>query len=129
MLFRANAYVLDDGGDVVSSWYAEHERWPKITVRLDLLMTHLLQQPRDNWIRPHYDTLRDGVGEIRFKVNRIQHRPIGFFGPERNDFTFLLFATKSAEFYPRNAIDVAVALKTRVENGTARTVRIVRWDQ
>lgn len=129
MAFAAKAYALDDGGDVVSSWYAHYGRWPKITVRLDLLMIHLLQQPRDNWTRPYYDTLRDGVGEIRFKVKGILHRPIGFFGPRRNDFTFLFFATKRDEFEPRDAIDIAVMRKAQIENGAARIVEVKRWEQ
>jgi len=128
-MFIAKAYALDDGGDVVSCWYAEYGRWPKITARLDLLMIHLLQQHKDGWTRPHYDTLRDGIGEIRFKVKGILYRPLGFFGPNRNDFTFLFFATKRDDFEPPDAIDIAVARKALIENGSVRTVEINRWKQ
>lgn len=123
----AKAYALHDGGDVVSSWYAQYGRWPKITTKLDLKMIHLLQQNRDGWTRPHYDTLRDGVGEIRFKAKGILYRPLGYFGPNRNDFTFLLFVTKRDEFDPPNAIDIAVERRIQIEQSRAGTVEINRW--
>lgn len=127
-MFIAKAYALNDGGDVVTCWLAENQRRHKVIARLDAYMIHLLQQPREGWTRPQFDTLRDGVGEVRFKVQGILYRPIGFFGPNRNDFTFLFFATKRKDFEPLDAIDIAVARKEHIERGMVRTVDINRWN-
>jgi len=128
MAFTIKAYVLNDGGDVVTSWVGRYGQQPKVMARMDALMIHLRQQPKDGWIRPYYDTLSDGIGEVRFKVMNILHRPLGFFGPDRNDFTFLFFATKKAKFDPPNAIDTAVSRKAEIENGSAGVIRITRWE-
>jgi hypothetical protein len=68
-MIRLNAYTSSKGLDVVSAWYDAQtgKGGAKRKAKLDALMIHLRQQPRDFWIRPQYDTLRDGVGELRFK--------------------------------------------------------------
>jgi hypothetical protein len=35
-----------------------------------------------------------GFGEVRIKLERVQWRPIGFFGPARLEFTILLIASE-----------------------------------
>lgn len=127
-MFIIRALVLADDENVVSNWYAQYARVVKATARLDALMIHLRQQKKDEWTRPHYDTLRDGIGEIRFRVKGVLHRPLGFFGPIRGDFTFVLFATKNGDFDPSNAIDIAVRRKNLIEKGLAKTIVITRWN-
>ena len=121
------SFCRDDGGDVVSDWYQQMEGRPKARARLDNRMMYLRQQPREGWVRPIYDTLRDGVGEVRFEIERILYRPIGFFGPGRNEFTFLIFATKTNRFDPVNAIDVAVDRKNAALKNPQRIVTMTRW--
>jgi hypothetical protein len=118
-----------DGGDVVARWYELMVGRPKVRAKFDARMTYLRQQPREGWVREPYDTLRDGVGEVRFKAEGMWYRPIGFFGPGRNEFTFLIFATKTSEFDPVNAIDMAVERKGIVELEPQRAVRVTRWGQ
>ena len=108
------ALQLDDGADVVTIWYENYQHLPVVRARLDTRMMHLRYQNREGWVRPNYDTLRDGVGEIRFKANQVNHRPLGFFGPDRGDFTFLFFAIKTDVFDPANAIDIAVERRQQV---------------
>ena len=128
-MFRLNAYTLN-GGDVVSAWYAKQtgKAGAKRKAKLDAIMLHLRQQPRELWIRGYYDTLRDGIGEVRFKLNGINYRPLGYFGPGRYDFTFLFFATKTNEFDPLRAIDIAVSRRGEIQNGSVRVKEIKRWD-
>lgn len=121
---------LDDGADVVSIWYDNHQNLPGVRARLDTIMMHLRCQNREGWTRPYYDTLRDDVGEVRFKTNRVNYRPLGFFGPNRNDFTFLYFATKTNRFDPTNAIDIAVERQQQVTvNPELSLVIQGRWNQ
>jgi len=119
---------MDGGTDVVSLWNSQQRA--KVRAALAVKMTYLRQQNREGWIRPHYDGLRDGVGEVRFKVERINYRALGFFGPERNEFTFCFFATKTDEFDPRNAIDIAVERKILVERDALKHVaKLTIWGQ
>lgn len=126
-MITIKAMRLDDGDDVVTRWYQQESL--KAQARLDARMIHLRQQPRDNWTRPLYDTLRDGVGEVRFKVARIQHRALGYFGPGRNEFTFLFFATKTDRWDPYNSIEFAIERKEIVEAEPGRAVRLKKWGQ
>jgi hypothetical protein len=125
------AFVLDDcgGGDIVTRWYEQYEASPKVRAKLDARMIYLRQQNREGWTRESYDTLRDGIGEVRFKAEGILHRPLGYFGPGRNEFTFLFFATKTGEFDPPNAIDIAVDRKLIIDRNPKRAIRLKRWGQ
>jgi hypothetical protein len=124
ILLRA---FLEQGTDVVTQWYVNATG--KARAALDGRMIYLRQQPRHGWVREPYDTLRDGIGEVRFKSAHIWHRPLGFFGPGRNEFTFLFFATKTDEFIPRNAIDIAVVRRNAVLNDPNIAIRLSRWGQ
>lgn len=124
------AFQPDVGNDVVSSWYDDYQNLPVVRARLDVLMIHLREQARDGWVRPYFDTLRDGVGEVRFKANNVNHRPLGFFGPDRNEFTFLYFATKTNRFSPANAIDIAADRRLDAIKDPQLSVPIRgRWNQ
>jgi hypothetical protein len=120
---------MDDGGDVVSRWYDSHFNDRLARAALDTRMIYLRQQRREGWTRPYYDLLRDGIGEVRFKAGRVHHRALGFFGPNRNEFTFCMFATKTNEFDPRNAIKTAIGLKEMIEGNPARAIKLKRWGQ
>jgi hypothetical protein len=124
------AFLCDDGADVISAWYAEYQNLPTVRTRLDTLMMHLRCQRREGWTRPCYDTLRDGVGEVRFRIRTIRYRWLGYFGPARNEFTFLFFSTKTNAYDPPNAIDIAADRRQVVEAVPDRS-RIIRgrWHQ
>jgi hypothetical protein len=56
-----------------------------------------------------------GLGKLRFKVDRVQHRPLGFFGPSRHEFTLLAWATeREGEFNPRGVLDLALRRMNQV---------------
>lgn len=118
----------DGDGDIVATW--GNQQRPKVRAAIASKMIYLRQQKREGWIRPHYDSLRDGIGEVRFKVERINYRALGFFGPGRNEFTFCFFATKTNVFDPRNAIDTAIERKLLVEQEDERyAVKLRMWGQ
>ena len=82
-LWTINEYVSSAGRGALTGWL------PKLpsSVEAELLVSlaYLVQRPREEWIRPSFDMLHGagrGLGEIRFKVNKVCYRPIGYFGPE-----------------------------------------------
>jgi len=73
----------------------------ELKAQFDLAVSYLLKQPRKNWKRPKAAKLSKGEKgtfreyfEIRFKANKLQQRPIGYFGPGDKDFTILIWATE-----------------------------------
>lgn len=134
-MIRLLAYRLHDGIDIVSAWYANQAGDSGLRAKLDARMIHLRQQPREGWKREPYDTLSDGIGEIRFERKNIQYRPLGFFGhPNRYDFTFLLFATKkegksATRWEPANALVLAVQRMEDLKSGLAYSTVLHRWGQ
>ncbi len=74
-------------------------------------LEYLRQQPREAWKRPYFDLLSgecSGLGEVRLKIQKIQYRPIGFFGPNRLEFTMLHVALeKDGKFEPKNVCKTA----------------------
>lgn len=57
-----------------------------------------------------------GLGEVRFFVDRVQQRPLGFRGPRADLFT-LVFPAKEIgdQFVPKNAIAIAQRRKAEIE--------------
>ena len=102
--------------DVITDWYKE--RTPETRAKFDQRIRVLRNQPPQHWRRPWIDKLErqcEGLWEIRFKADRIQWRPLGFFGPGNGQFTILLFAKeKGNRFVPRLACQTALGLKAKV---------------
>jgi hypothetical protein len=63
------------------------------------------------------------VLEMKFTVQNIQFRPLGYFGPHRHEFTFLVGAIeKNNRFVPLNAPELAIEHKNIVEANPARAI-------
>jgi hypothetical protein len=79
------------------------------------------------WCRPNgFDRLSGKkyreLGKLRFKVANVQHRPLGFFGPERNVFTLLTWATeRDGKFDPPNVRDTALHRMNEVTKNAGRS--------
>jgi hypothetical protein len=55
------------------------------------------------------------LGEMRFKSEGVQYRPLGFFGPTRLEYTILVGASKKgANYDPRDAIEMALRRRAEV---------------
>ena len=109
-------FLSDGGKDVIRDWYDEQAS--EVQAEFDVALSYLREQPPAQWVRPSFGTLTGkcaGLGEIRFKANKVQYRPIGFFGPERMQFTLLLCAIeKGGKFIPKNTCDTAQKRKAIV---------------
>jgi hypothetical protein len=121
---------------VISDWY-DSDLSKTVRAEFQRAVKDLRMLPAVRWGRPDYDYLRDGIGEIRFKKEGKQWRPLGFFAPpslaseilkslaieeESEVFVLVLGAYKKQgskrgrdhdNWTPRNAIDTAV--KRRID--------------
>jgi hypothetical protein len=65
--------------------------------KLDSRLLMLCQLELAIWKHDHAHQLHgecDGLFELKFRADRIAHRPLCCFGPRRREFTILLFATE-----------------------------------
>ena len=105
------------GERTVREWYvnATNEAKVEFKIKLKFLQTRPIEEwglPRAN---PAFKRLTDDLsrfGEIRFRANNVQHRPIGTFTGQ-GEFTILYFATeKNNKFVPKRQVLVSI-LNTR----------------
>jgi hypothetical protein len=103
--WRFRTYRAASGRDEAALWYAGLP--PASRARVYRRLWQLRQWPIEQWKLPYFRMLHEecsGLGEVRLKLDRVQWRPIGFFGPARLEFTFLLIAQeKGSKFNPREA--------------------------
>jgi hypothetical protein len=113
LLWTLRVYLDDSRRDVVKEWY-DTQSGP-VQAAFNTRLEYLLQRPSHEWKMPHFRLLHGecaGLGEVRFKADKVQHRPIGFFGPLRSEFTLLLCAIeKGSKFKPRNACPIGQVRK------------------
>ena len=87
-------------------------------------VAHLEQQPTTGWKDPHFHTLKGecaGLGAIRFKADRKQHRVLGFWGPVRYAFTVVDFAReKDNKYLPKSICRRASKRKQEVLDDHSR---------
>jgi len=73
---------------------------PEVRAEFRATLNGLLAQPDIiGWSRANgFDRLSGkkfrALGKLRFKVRNVQHRPLGFFGPGRQAYTLLIWATE-----------------------------------
>ena len=113
-------YRTPGGGREVQEWFDalfEEERDEARDT-----FSYLQVLPPQDWGKPEYFPLGEGLSEIRFKVNALNriYRVYGFFWPEgkRFSYTFLLGRDKKVS-NPRQDIAEARKRKKQVESGKA----------
>jgi hypothetical protein len=113
-IFRT--YVSPQGEEEVTTWYAAQT--PTTQAAFDQRLHNLWQMTPQEWREPYTKTLEgscEGLVEIRFKADRVQQRPLGFYGPGRMEFAIVLMAREIGDrFEPRNACEIALARKADV---------------
>jgi hypothetical protein len=113
MLWTFLELVTVGGRGVITEWYEEMAM--EAQQDFDDLLRYLAVTPRHLWVRPQYAPISgyQGLGKLRFKANKIQYRPIGFFGPGLGQFTLLIGAEeRNRKWVPRDAPDQAVRRRT-----------------
>lgn len=104
----------------------EYERGSDdLRAAFDVQMEYLCEQPRQEWRRPKAAMLSKTSGfkeyfEIRIFADRVQQRPIGYFGPNSGEFTVLLWAIeKGGGFVPKEWHRKADHRREAIEDGSA----------
>jgi hypothetical protein len=115
--WRFRCYVSEGGTDEIRTWYDAQSK--RIQQKFLSRVMALRGLPPEEWTTPLFRWLRgegQGIGEVRFKADGVQQRPLGFRGPEPDVFTLLFPALeKNDRFLPRNAIEIALQLRAQVE--------------
>ncbi len=119
------SFVTSRNQSVVEDWYGSQV--PDVRAAFDISLRYLSKQPPSNWVRPYVGTLKRqcaGLWEIRFTVEKVRYRPIGFFGPVRMEFTIVAFATeKGGSFVPAGICESALKRKEEVISDPGRAVK------
>ena len=132
-MWTIKSYVLDDGADVIESWFGEYSasRFDKVRAKFLARVMYLRQQPKPpQWAGPcfHFLSGAAGIGTVNFEVRNIQYRPLGFFGPGSMEFTFLLFATeKGGKYQPTGCVDIASDRMKAVKANPNRATKSPRF--
>jgi hypothetical protein len=110
------------------------ERYDRATdgvrAEFEVALEFLEGTPRKDWDRPKAARLHrqkyPDYYEIRFFADKLQHRPIGYFGPAEDDFTVLLWATeKGNQLQPKSWFKTAEYRRQLLEEGTANATPLV----
>lgn len=107
-LWTFKCFLSHAGQDVFDPWYGGLSG--NAQAKLDVIVEHFRDKPQIKWGSNHFSPLTgySGIFEIKFRVANVLYRPLGCFGPERMDFTFLIGANEQGDkFVPRNAPDIA----------------------
>jgi hypothetical protein len=110
----------EQGGDV-DSWIAGLP--PKARAKLDSIISYM--EVTSDWTRTKYFSPikgHDKIYEIKFLVQNIQYRPLGCYGPGRDEFTLLFGAKEIGDrFEPLNSPLLASKRRNDIFNGKEGT--------
>jgi hypothetical protein len=119
VLWTIRCYVSEGGIDEIRAWYGRQS--PKVQGKFLSRLRTLAQLDLKEWQFPLFRWLRGDcapLGEIRFKVQNVQHRPLGYRAGDRVFVLTFCANEKSDRFVPANACAIALGNKSKIENGT-----------
>ena len=121
-IWRFRCYISERGIDEIRAWYCEQS--PKVQGKFLSRLRTLSQFRPHEWRLPYFRWLHgecEGLGEIRFELARVQHRPLGYRDSEMS-FTLVLCAKEvNNRFFPRNSCTTALARKAAITNDEGRS--------
>lgn len=120
-LWTFKCFLSEKGSDLFDLWYEGQSDAAK--AKLDVIVEHFRDKPHTKWGGNYFFPLTgyDGIFEIKFRVANVLYRPLGCFGPERMQFTFLIGANEQGdEFVPLGAPEIAVQRRKILEADKGR---------
>ena len=115
-------YRSERGVDEVRAWYQSQP--PEVQGKFLSRLRTLGQLQPHQWREPYFRWLTgecEGLGEIRFEVRRVQHRPLGFEGPGLI-FTLVMCAREvNDRFVPRGACRTGLGRMAEISNNRDRS--------
>jgi hypothetical protein len=122
-LWTVRCYVSAQGSDEIRAWYDRQP--PKVQAKFLSRLKALAHLELKEWKLPLFRWLHGEcvpLGEVRFEVQNVQHRPLGYRAGE-SVFTLTFCATeKNERFVPANACAIALNRKTEIENASAKSI-------
>jgi hypothetical protein len=117
-------YISPRGRNMIADWYGK--LLTQEQADFDTLI-RILAQTRQ-WHRDDFRWLRGkpyaGLGELRFKSERKQHRVIGFYGVGQQQSTMLIGCIHKQNIYqPPECFNTAARRKYEIDRGTAGVQR------
>lgn len=114
---------------------AYDESLPGVQAELDVALNFLGALRRELWTNPRRFAAKldkqkwPEFYEIRFKHKNVQYRPIGFFGPKADEFTFVIWCTeKGGHILPKTWFKTAKARMDEIKEGGATTLPLYDRD-
>ncbi|MGD0961737.1 MAG: hypothetical protein ABSB19_18150 [Methylomonas sp.] len=120
---KIKCYVANSGKNEVQDVYNNGSE--ELKAGFEVAISYLKEMSRQHWSRPDAHRLNKVKGfkdfyEIRFRADKLQQRPIGFFWPDDNHFTILIWATeKGNKLNPESWHEKCAKRKSDIENGIA----------
>lgn len=114
-------YVDGAGQNQIRIWLDSEPL--KVQMRIDALIRNL--EVAERLWEPHVKVLKGeckGLIELRIKINKIQYRPLAYYGPIRRQITLLYGAIEKGDrFEPKNSCEIALERRALIESGFAST--------
>jgi hypothetical protein len=121
-IWAFRCYRSERGIDEIRAWY--DRQTPRVRGKFLSRLKTLGQFQPHEWVLPYFRWLHgecEGIGEVRFEVMRVQHRPLGFQGPGRV-FTLVISASEvNNRFVPSNACATALVRQRAIEDNEERS--------
>lgn len=127
-LWTFRDYTDESAESAITEWVKgikPAKKRKRVIARWDAFLEHVQNLEQSLWPREWFTELAGfpGIFEMKFTVNNIQYRPLGYYGPRRYEFTFLVGAIeKSNRFVPPNAPRTASEHRSVIEADPARAV-------
>lgn len=122
-LWNFRSFVSATGEEAISDWYEAQSA--KVQAKFDARLRVLRDMTPQEWKDPYTKPLSGdcaGLLEIRFLADKVQHRPLGFFGPSRMEFTIVLLAIeKNDRLIPPDACKTALWRRDQILVGACTT--------
>jgi hypothetical protein len=107
-IWSFKVFVSDSGSREIDGWLDAQPKGAK--AKINKIITYLEISDISKWVRPYVAKLKgsDNIWEIRAVFGNVQYRPLGCFGPQKDQFTLLVGAIeKGGRLEPINVIEVA----------------------
>lgn len=115
VLWNFRCYVSVRGTDEIRAAYNNYPK--KAQVKFHSRLKALRTMPRSQWVRPYVGVLFkpcEGLWEIRFNCQGVEHRPLGFF-QDATTFVLVFWAIeKGSRFVPLSACGTGLARKEEI---------------
>lgn len=115
-------YVDSRERDVVRDWYESAS--PKVQAKFVSRLAGLHRLPRQQWGEPLFKPLSGEASklfEIRFMADKVQYRPLGFWGDDGAFVIVSVALEKGWSFQPKSAVKIAKTRRIEVITGERET--------